>query len=79
MFSQLFGNYLVNKGIITKEDYQKAIDVQLEKRVRIGEIAVAEGMLTPEQVSKIKRLQKQFDALTGRYHLQIFEGFLPKH
>lgn len=74
MFSQLFGNYLVNKGIITKEDYKSAIKAQLEKRVRIGEIAIAEGMLTPEQVGKINRLQKQFDALFGT--LAIERGFL---
>lgn len=65
MFSQLFGKYLVEKQIITNEDYKEAIKQQLSVRVKLGTIAVAEGLLTEEQVENINKLQMQFDKRFG--------------
>lgn len=65
MFGQLFGKYLVKKGILTEEDYRSAIEKQLGVRVKIGTIAVAEGLLTEAQAEEINRQQKQFDRRFG--------------
>lgn len=65
MFSQLFGNYLVDKGVISPEDYQAAIMKQLDVRVKLGTIAVAEGLLTEQQVEMLNKLQMQFDKRFG--------------
>lgn len=65
MFSQLFGKYLVEKGVISTADYQAAIQKQLDVRVKLGTIAVAEGMLTQEQVETLNKLQMQFDKRFG--------------
>jgi len=65
MFSQLFGKYLVGKGILTTEDYKELIQKQLGVRVKMGTIAVAEGLLTEEQTEMINNLQKQFDKRFG--------------
>lgn len=65
MFSQLFGKYLVEKQIITNEDYKEAIKQQLSVRVKLGTIAIAEGLLTEEQVENINKLQMQFDKRFG--------------
>lgn len=65
MFSQLFGKYLVDKEVITSEDYQAAIDKQLDVRVKLGTIAVAEGLLTESQVEMLNKLQMQFDKRFG--------------
>lgn len=65
MFSQLFGKYLVGKNVIAETDYRDAIDKQLAVRVKLGTIAIADGLLTEEQVDTINGLQKQFDRRFG--------------
>ena len=65
MFSQLFGKYLVEKGVIGYADYREAVQKQLNVRVKLGTIAVAEGLLTVEQAETINKLQKQFDKRFG--------------
>lgn len=65
MFSQLFGKYLVEKGVIGYADYREAVQKQLNVRVKLGTIAVAEGLLTQEQAETINKLQKQFDKRFG--------------
>ncbi len=74
MFSQLFGKYLVKKGVISQEDYRDAIQKQLTVRVKLGTIAVAEGLLTEEQAETINNLQKQFDKRFG--DIAVEKGFL---
>ena len=53
MFSQLFGKYLVEKGVMSYADYRDAVQKQLSARAKLGTIAVAEGMLTQEQWDKV--------------------------
>ena len=65
MFGQLFGKHLVNKGIITEDDYKSAIQKHLNTRAKIGTIAVAEGLLTEAQADEINRRQKQSDKRFG--------------
>lgn len=65
MFGQLFGKYLINKGVITDGDYKEFIKKQLDVRVKLGTIAVADGLLTEEQAELINKLQKQFDKRFG--------------
>lgn len=65
MFSQLFGKYLVEKSVITDQDYRDAIERQLAVRVKLGTIAIAEGLLTEEQVESINEQQKQQDRRFG--------------
>ncbi len=65
MFSQLFGNYLVEKKIISSEDYKAAIEQQLAVRVKLGTIAIADGLLTEEEVASINKMQMQFDKRFG--------------
>lgn len=65
MFSQLFGKYLVEKGVMSYADYRDAVQKQLSARAKLGTIAVAEGMLTQEQAEVINTLQKQDDKRFG--------------
>lgn len=74
MFSQLFGGYLVEKGIISDADYKSAIQEQLAVRVKLGTIAIADGLLTEEEVESINQLQKQFDKRFG--DIAVEKGFL---
>lgn len=74
MFSQLFGKYLVEKAIITPDEYKAAIEKQLSVRVKLGTIAIAEGLLTEEEVENINKLQMQFDKRFG--DIAIEKGLL---
>lgn len=74
MFGQLFGKYLVKKGMLTEEEYRDAIKKHLSIRVPVGTIAVAEGLLTEAQTEEIHRLQKQFDKLFG--DIAVEKGYL---
>lgn len=65
MFSQLFGKYLVEKEIISNDDYVAAVEKQLTIRVKLGTIAIAEGLLTEEEVETINKLQMQYDKRFG--------------
>lgn len=65
MFSQLFGKYLVEKNIISKDDYKSAIEGQMKVRVKLGTIAIADGLLTETDVENINKLQMQFDKRFG--------------
>lgn len=74
MFSQLFGNYLVDQRIISQEDYREVIKQQLNARVKLGTIAVVEGLLTEEQVEMLNKLQMQVDKRFG--DLAVERGLL---
>ena len=74
MFSQLFGNYLVEKDIIKEADYKAAIEQQMAVRVKLGTIAIAEGLLTEEEVESINKMQMQYDKRFG--DIAVEKGFL---
>lgn len=74
MFSQLFGKYLVDKDIISIEDYKSAIKQQMAVRVKLGTIAIADGLLTEDEVESINKMQMQFDKRFG--DIAIEKGLL---
>ncbi len=74
MFAQLFGKYLIEKSILKQDIYQQIIDKQKSVRVKLGTIAVAEGMLTFEQTEEINRLQRLQDKRFG--DIAIEKGWL---
>ena len=74
MFSQLFGKYLVENGVLSYADYREAVEKQLDVRVKLGTIAIADGLLTEEQAEEIHKSQKQFDKRFG--DIAVEKGFL---
>lgn len=74
MVSSIVGNYLVEKGLITKS---QLVDLQAEQqkaRVKLGLIAIAEGLMTQEEADKVNRLQAVMDKRFG--DIAIENGFL---
>lgn len=53
MFDQIFGNYLVKTGRITKEQLSDVIESESKVRVKLGLIAVAEKLMTTEQADEV--------------------------
>ena len=74
MFSQLVGNYFVQKGILSKEIVEEILKEQNEARVKLGIIAVTEKMLTEQQTEEINHLQTQMDMRFG--DIAVDKGYL---
>ena len=74
MFSQFFGNYLLNKEEITKDQFTSCMEYMRANRVKLGLIAEAEGLLTRTQANELNHLQMQTDKRFG--DLAIERGYL---
>ncbi len=74
MFSQFFGNYLLNKGKITKDQFTSCMEYMRANRVKLGLIAESEGLLSRAQADELNRLQMQSDKRFG--DLAIEKGYL---
>lgn len=74
MFSQFFGNYLLNKGKITKDQFTSCMEYMRANRVKLGLIAESEGLLTRKQSDELNQLQMQSDKRFG--DLAIEKGYL---
>lgn len=65
MFSLFFGNYLMEKNRITESEYDSILKYQKTTRVKLGLIAVAEGLLTTKQADEINQRQAVLDKRFG--------------
>ena len=74
MFSQLFGAFLLEQNVITKEMMDSVLAEQTAARAKLGTIAVAAGYLTNTQVEEIHHLQAQQDKRFGDIALE--KGYL---
>lgn len=74
MFSQLFGKYLIENNIISREQFDDILARMEKTRAKLGLIAVSEGILTKEKAEKINILQTQKDARFG--DIAVEEGYI---
>lgn len=74
MFSQLFGEFLTKKKVITREVLEEVLKQQSSTRVKLGTIAVAAGYLTEAQAEEINYLQTQQDKRFG--DIALDKGYL---
>lgn len=65
MVSSIVGNYLLEKGVISFEQFRDLLVEQRRARVKLGLIAVAEGLMTQEEADKVNRLQAVMDKHFG--------------
>ena len=65
MVSSILGNYLLDKGIISYEQFRDLLVEQNKARVKLGLIAVAEGLMTQEEATKVNKLQAVMDKRFG--------------
>lgn len=76
MVSNIVGNYLVENNVITPEQFKDLIREQRKVRVKLGLIAVAEGLMAQEEADKVNRLQAVMDKRFG--DIAIEKGYLTK-
>lgn len=74
MFDQIFGNYLVEQGTITREKFETIIEEEAKVRVKLGLIAVAEKLMTTEQAEEVNQLQAVMDKRFG--DIAVEKGYL---
>lgn len=74
MIAKFLGQFLLEKGVITKEDLIKALEYQKENHKRFGSYALRMGYLTVEQLNELYRLQLQKPEKIGE--LAIQKGYL---
>ncbi len=68
------GDYLIQKGIITKEDLEKALYEQKKGRTPLGQLAVQSEMITPQEMFRIlssKRKEGKNAPPFGRLAIQL--------
>ncbi|MFA6448565.1 MAG: chemotaxis protein CheX [bacterium] len=74
MIPKFFGQYLLEKDILDKDQLIEAINYQKSKILKLGEIAIQHAFLTEKQVAKIHNEQKRTDMRFG--DLSVSMGFL---
>lgn len=74
MVASIVGNYLIAKGLITKEQFNDLLAQQQKVRVKLGLIAVAEGLMSQDEADKVNRLQAVMDKRFG--DIAVEKGYL---
>jgi CheY-specific phosphatase CheX len=74
MKPQFFGQFLIEKGVLSKKMLIEILQEQRIKSPRFGEVAVKFGYLTQEQIFNIQKEQKKVDKFFGE--LSISMGYL---
>lgn len=74
MFSQFFGNYLLDRGLINAAQLREVLALQDSVRVKLGILAIDAGYMNAEQVERTNALQTKVDKRFGE--IAIDEGFL---
>lgn len=74
MYTQFFGNYLLEKGVISTEQLLNALREQSKVHLKLGTLAIHEGYMTAEEVDNVIILQTHQDRKFGE--LAIEEGYL---
>lgn len=65
MFAQYFGHYLLNHGLVSVSDLERAMLAAKETRVKLGVLAIDNGLMNSEQVEEVHQAQTRMDKRFG--------------
>lgn len=74
MFTQYFGNYLLNKGYLTPKQLHEGLEQIKDTRLKLGVLAVNAGYMTAEETEKVNEAQKKHDKRFGELAIEM--GYL---
>ncbi len=74
MYTQFFGNFLLEKKLITKEQLLEAIETQKGQHLRLGTLAIHAGLLTAAEVNHIHGVQTHKNKRFGEIAMDL--GYL---
>ncbi len=77
---KFFGQYLVDKKIITRDDLRKAVQLQQKVNILFGATARAMGLMTDKDIERVHAAQRQKDLNFGDMcvHLGILNDYQMK-
>jgi CheY-specific phosphatase CheX len=73
---KFFGQYLLEKGIITKEQLLDAVAFQEKQNIKFGVYAMRKGYINKEQLENVLKEQKNSDMKFGEIAIKM--GYLTK-
>lgn len=65
MFTQFFGNYLLNEQLVSPELLSEVLQNLKNVRVKLGVLAINAGLITPEQAEEVHTEQQRTDKRMG--------------
>ncbi|MPM76024.1 hypothetical protein SDC9_123019 [bioreactor metagenome] len=74
MFTQYFGQYLLNKAYLTPEQLGEGLEYQQNVRLKLGVLAVNAGYISADDADKINEAQKRIDKRFGEIAVDM--GYL---
>lgn len=74
MLDRLLGNYMLEKGLLSKSQLATVFHTQESKRAKLGVIAVSEKLMTIAQAEQVNALQATMDKRFG--DIAIEKGYL---
>ncbi len=74
MFVQFFGGFLLNKGVVTREQLIDAMEKETTAHIQLGTLAMHAGLMTAEQIEDIRIAQTHTDKRFGE--LCVDKGYL---
>ncbi|MDU4961499.1 MAG: hypothetical protein E6X17_12685 [Sporomusaceae bacterium] len=74
MYDQFFGQFLLQKGLLTAEQLCRALGKETAARVKLGVLAIDKGWLSAAQVHELHTLQRSQDTRFG--DLAVSKGYL---
>ena len=74
MFTQFFGNFLLNKGVLSSEQLLDALKEQSNAKIKLGTLAMHAGYMTANEVDNIVIMQTHQDRKFGE--LAVDNGYL---
>ncbi|MCI9491892.1 MAG: chemotaxis protein CheX [Lachnospiraceae bacterium] len=74
MHTQFFGNFLLNKGIITPEQLIEALKVQSSTHKKFGTLAIHSGYMSASEVADVYITQTHYDKRFGELAVEL--GYL---
>ncbi len=74
MFTQFLGNYLLQKGIVTREQLFNAMSRLSQTHIKLGTIAIHQGLMTANEVDECLYVQTREDKRFGE--IAVDRGYL---
>lgn len=74
MYDKFFGSYLLNKNILTNESLREILEHMQTVRIKVGTLAMKEGLMNGTQVEEVFQLQKVQDKKFGE--IAVEKGYL---
>lgn len=74
MFGVYFGRFLLDTGKLSPVEYKEIIEANRNARLKLGFIAVAEGMMSEKQADEVNQIQAMKDARFG--DIAIGKGYI---